>query len=218
MVGLNFEMGRELLWRGFPTDQRGTCFERFWDTRGAANVPRDAENLHTWGTRTLGSDANNKGDRFVMLMRSELLRRYPSAVIYAVKATLVNGVRTLSKLPEHESYPIFRGSMDPDITFFGFNLSVDEVLGIAPPESRVGPDYQGYFIVIQEQPGEPRFGYDIGTQLGSSTHVKVSNGLPPGTPMKPNLSWGHNGAHMAAILRQLPVRIAIHAAQFMPAP
>ena len=35
MVGLNVEMGRELLWRGFPTDQRGTCFAQFWDTRSA---------------------------------------------------------------------------------------------------------------------------------------------------------------------------------------
>ena len=170
------------------------------------------------GTRVLGSptDSSKDADRFVMLMRSELLRRYPSAVIYAVKAKLdANGVRTLSS---EESYPIFRGSMDPDITFFGFNLTVDEVLGIAPPETRVGLDFQGYFIVIQEQPGEPRFGYDIGTPVGTGTHLKVSDGVPPGTPMRPTLAWGHNGAHMAAILRQLPVRIAIHASQFMPTP
>jgi len=31
MVGLNTEMGRELLWRGFPTDQRGTYFRQFWE-------------------------------------------------------------------------------------------------------------------------------------------------------------------------------------------
>ena len=30
MVGLNVEMAREMLWRGFPTDQRGTCFDQFW--------------------------------------------------------------------------------------------------------------------------------------------------------------------------------------------
>src|SRR5262249_12769848 len=30
LVGLNHEMARELLWRGFPTDQRGTCFKWFW--------------------------------------------------------------------------------------------------------------------------------------------------------------------------------------------
>ena len=30
MAGANFEMNRELLWRGFPTDLRGTPFQRFW--------------------------------------------------------------------------------------------------------------------------------------------------------------------------------------------
>ena len=34
MVGLNHEMSRELLWRGFPTDQRGTYFRQFWDAAG----------------------------------------------------------------------------------------------------------------------------------------------------------------------------------------
>ncbi len=34
MAGLNHEMARELLWRGYPTDQRGTYFQSFWDRRG----------------------------------------------------------------------------------------------------------------------------------------------------------------------------------------
>jgi len=33
MVGANHEMNRELLWRGFPTDLRGTPFQRFWAAR-----------------------------------------------------------------------------------------------------------------------------------------------------------------------------------------
>ena len=31
MVGANVSMNGELLWRGFPTDLRGTPFQRFWD-------------------------------------------------------------------------------------------------------------------------------------------------------------------------------------------
>lgn len=31
MVGLNHEMARELLWREYPTDQRGSYFRQFWD-------------------------------------------------------------------------------------------------------------------------------------------------------------------------------------------
>jgi hypothetical protein len=33
MVGLNHELARELLWREFPTDQRGGYFRQFWDVR-----------------------------------------------------------------------------------------------------------------------------------------------------------------------------------------
>ena len=40
MAGLNHEMARELLWRGYPTDQRGTVFRRFWDRAGAVPPPR----------------------------------------------------------------------------------------------------------------------------------------------------------------------------------
>ena len=34
MVGLNYEMARELLWREYPTDQRGSYFRQFWDVNG----------------------------------------------------------------------------------------------------------------------------------------------------------------------------------------
>ena len=34
MTGLNHEFGRELLWREYPTDQRGSYFRQFWDVKG----------------------------------------------------------------------------------------------------------------------------------------------------------------------------------------
>ena len=46
MAGLNHEMSRELVWRGFPTDQRGTCFRQFWDIRG--RVPRPTPEERRW--------------------------------------------------------------------------------------------------------------------------------------------------------------------------
>ncbi len=209
MVGLNFEMGRELLWRGYPTDQRGTCFDRFWDSRSSGGGA-DVNPIHTWHDRPLGDpDTAPAGDRFVMLIRSSLLRRYPSAVIYAAKAIKPNGVRKPTKSPDDEEHPVFRGSMQPDVTFFGFDLTVDQVVGTG-----VGDDH-GYFIVIQEQPGEPRFGFDVGTPLNDGAHLQVSFGAPAGSTTAPNLHWGQNGAHVAAMLRQQPVRIAIHASQFL---
>jgi hypothetical protein len=209
MVGLNFEMGRELLWRGYPTDQRGTCFDRFWDSRSSGGGA-DVKPIHGWQDRPLGDPQTAPaGDRFVMLIRSSLLRRYPSAVIYAAKAVKPNGVRKPTRSPDEEEHPVFRGSMQPDVTFFGFDLTVDQVVGTG-----AGDDH-GYFIVIQEQPGEPRFGFDVDTPLNEGTHLAVAFGAPAGSTTGSNLHWGRNGAHIAAMLRQQPVRIAIHASQFL---
>ena len=56
LVGLNHEMARELLWREYPTDMRGSYFRQFWEVKGVSNpdTPADAEQLkdvtklHTW--------------------------------------------------------------------------------------------------------------------------------------------------------------------------
>ena len=41
MVGLNHEFGRELLWREYPTDERGSYFRQFWSVRGLVVPPAD---------------------------------------------------------------------------------------------------------------------------------------------------------------------------------
>ena len=90
MVGLNHEMGRELLWRGFPTDQRGTVFSRFWDRRGSvsttnAPVPeRDMPADPRSGARQqaeLGAHLEHGAARTssCCCVRGELLQRYPRA-------------------------------------------------------------------------------------------------------------------------------------------
>jgi hypothetical protein len=211
LVGLNYEMGRELLWRGYPTDQRGTYFARFWDSLSAA-VPTQADviPLHQWGTRTLGdAQITPSGEQFVMLLRSDLLRRYPTAVIYATKVVFKSNVRMPSVNPADEVHPAFRGSLEPDVSFFGFNLPIKTVVGSAG-----GGSGDGYFIVIQEQPTEPRFGLDQDTPTSGATHLKVAGGPPAGLPLN-GLQWGANAAHMAGITRQQPVRIAIHASKFV---
>ena len=208
MVGLNHEMGRELLWRGYPTDQRGTCFAQFWDTSAAPGPRPDVLPLHGWRDRALGApDGGPPRERFVMLLRAELLRRYPTATVYAVKAIAAAGgaPRRPSDAAGDESHPCFRGSLEPDLLFFGFDLTVDQVVGSATDA--------GYYVVIQEQPTEPRFGLDVGTATGPASHLHSTH-PPPGIGA-PNLVWGRNGAHTAALLRQAPVRIAIHASRFI---
>src|SRR5262245_7653704 len=240
MVGLNTEMGRELLWRGYPTDQRGTYFQNFWDrTPSPGATPTvDIPPIHQWGARALGTTAVGGDATLVLLIRGELLRRYPGTIIYAIKALMHDGRRVLATdFPSEataptEAYPVFRGTLDPDVTFLGFDLTKDEA--VADP---------GWFFVLQQQPTEPRFGLDEAPfeenpgaaipplrtwndlswahlaanaeQLKAISNVVVrSIDLVPTQPVTG--TWGRNSGHMAYITRQLPVRVAIHATDLIP--
>ena len=107
MVGLNFEMGRQLLWNAYPTDQRGSYFRQFWDVSGYVPAPndpplnspqlieelKDISPINTWNPATdIGTHANPlspaSGSVLVLLIRGELLRRYPTTHVYAVPALL----------------------------------------------------------------------------------------------------------------------------------
>lgn len=234
MVGLNSEMGRELLWRGYPTDQCGTCFRRFWDA-GPAATP-DIPPIPEWNTG-LGGNAADPGDQLVLLLRGELLRRYPGVIVHAVKAVVRDGRRGLATdapdgvAPPLESHPAFRGSLDADTSFVGFDLTRAQVTA-----------GDGWFFVLQQQPTEPRFGLDddpfgpgdsgvvpplatwgdlgwghVGdaATLEAMAHLVVAGRtLAPANPGK--AAWGRNAAHMAMITRRRPVRVAIHATELLP--
>jgi hypothetical protein len=62
LVGLNAEMSHELLWRNYPTDQRGTYFRQFWD----GDQP-DIEVIKKWDDRKLGDNAR-AGEELVLGM------------------------------------------------------------------------------------------------------------------------------------------------------
>jgi hypothetical protein len=205
MIGLNFEMGRELLWRGFPTDQQGTYFKHFWGSETGATVAADIDDLRKNLGRALGTaPPNAPGDQFVLLLRSGLLRRYPNAIIYLTPA-----LTGTTSNPPPDVFPMFNGAMDPDVNFFGFPISAAAAVGSATDP--------GYFVVIQEHPTEPRFGLDarvVNTLIASKSHLAIGTQPPAGVPLKGH-TWGRNSAHMADITRRLPVRITIHASQLV---
>lgn len=241
MVGLNAEMGRELLWRNYPTDQRGTYLQQFWDTASAgADAKLDLKMIHKWGNSVLGANMIGRADRLVLLIRGDITRRYPGVVIYAVKALMKNGKRELATEhqelnlpPPLEAHPVFRGTLEPDVVFVGFDLSREQVL-----------EGDGWFFVLQQQPTEPRFGLDDDpfgpgdtgvipplvnwndlnwAHAGSTpeefkklSHLTIDSlKLRPTNPQVKG-SWGRNSAHMAYITKQLPVRVAIHVTELLP--
>ena len=225
MVGINHEMSRELLWREYPTDQRGTYFRQFWDVSGylpPQPVPvdikeklRDIPPIHKWPLQPVSGNPkrnelgeNNQralnGDdtQLVLVVRGELLKKYPTAVIYAQKADWgknssnvkdVNEERVFVELTDPEKLnpprtklktPLFEAKVEPDIYFFGFDLTASEAKGTPDPTSI--SDNPGWFFVIKERPGEPRFGLDL------NKADKIINWN--------NLSWEDVGQTMVPVL------------------
>lgn len=215
MVGLNHEFARKLLWRAFPTDQRGSCFRQFWDVRSyidSEGLSRDAlkeqlydiPELHRWGHSSNLGDHNHRasagevGAEAVLVIRGELLKKYPTAVIYAHKAQWARnddgtinldeprspvGLTSAEELqPPREKVrsPLYEAKADPDIYFFGFDLTIPEAKG--EPGDNPGDD-PGWFFVIKERPGEPRFGLEISQGKHEVfTELTWDDGLPGGTP------------------------------------
>jgi len=182
MVGLNHEFARELLWREYPTDQRGSYFRQFWDvstflseTADAAarrEELKDIPPLDRWSKLSKLGDHDHREqgleneEELVLVIRGELLKKYPNAVIYAHKARWQpksDSDPTPDKTKEREfdpnvpiKSPLYEAKVKPDIYFFGFDLTEDEARG----DDQVD-DEPGWFFVIKERPGEPRFGLDI---------------------------------------------------------
>lgn len=182
MVGINHEFARELLWREYPTDQRGSYFRQFWDVStflsGTADPAarreelKDIPPLHLWSrTSELGDHDHREAGRdneeeLVLVIRGELLKKYPNAVIYAHQArwqpkseTDPTPDKTKERVFDEAGEvktPLYEAKVKPDVYFFGFDLTEDEARGDDTVD-----DEPGWFFVIKERPGEPRFGFDI---------------------------------------------------------
>ena len=69
MLGANHEMARELLWQGYPTDSRGTPFQKFWQRFDDGD---DIAPIHRWLGVALGAQPAST-EMVVLLIRGQLL-------------------------------------------------------------------------------------------------------------------------------------------------
>ena len=148
-------------------------------------------------------------------------------------------------MPWRSKHRCMKPRWDPDIYFFGFDLTALEARG----DDTVDDD-PGWFFVIKERPGIPRFGLDIDREGPIQVWNDLSwNDVMPGytdgdfieiagTPTlvvsEPTntedaekhpqweedraLRW-HSGTHsaeLAYILYQAPVLMGVHASEMLP--
>lgn len=122
LIGLSDEFGRELLWRGFPADQRGTYFRRFW----SADTDELSSPIHRLTSTALGGDRAMAGgdgaERAVILVKGELIRRYPDVTIQAAtKSGNGSGTRFT---PARQ---LFAEHLADDTVVVGVDLSITEM-------------------------------------------------------------------------------------------
>lgn len=239
MVGVNHEMARQLLWVGYPTDQRGSYFRQFWDVAGYVPRPgdptgdalverlRDIPPVHTWPLGLgLGHHENRPDlvqDNVVLLVRGELLRRYPNTIIFAGPAVLDGSQLELDESPQAEQRyltPIYSATLAPDLTFFGFNLSVEDARG----GTQQSP--HGYFFGLQQVPTEPRFGLEPSAKdatcqrwadLAWTNFATGGGGLQAEQVVAPQYVAGYTAARLASTTFDLVLHGPAVIPDFLPA-
>lgn len=155
LVGANHEMNKELRWREFPTDMRGTIFRRFWDRGRPASDPAgdDTADIHTWNDR-LGRHFSpgdvNKASDLVVVIHSDIVRKLDMPIVLINEA--VGSAWQSGSGIDHE--PVFFGKVGADIAYYGFSVTRDHILREA--RNRV-------FLLIYEPAGRLRFGLDVAT-------------------------------------------------------
>jgi hypothetical protein len=155
MLGANHEMGRELLWQGFPTDQRGTPFQYFWQRLDGKT---DIEPIHQWLYQALGKQPGS-GEMLVLLIRGQLLERFPTLSVYAYpidaqetrpggsSPPVAPGTKDPKEMdPTRARLPVLKGHLGKDITYLGFDIAPANI--------------EKFFFILEEQMTEPRFGFD----------------------------------------------------------
>jgi len=182
MCGINQEMGRELVYHEYFTDQRGTVFSYFWDPitleNKSSNInepdlvpPTDIDEIHTWNNElsrnktkdsrgeTLPANLTDNVAKMVLIIKGDVVRRYPDMNIYSLKCkseltdTNVNDFTNAGEV-EEVIEPLFRAQLGPDVLCMGFPIKRTDL--------KISPENPfDYYFVLQEQQDILVFGADI---------------------------------------------------------
>ncbi len=215
---------------------------------------KDVTPLTGWGENVLGENRTKDTDMLILVVRGDLLRRYPGALIYSVDAVHNDGIDgpLVPALREYitpapngppaediiggivRQFPVFKGTLPADLTFFGFAFDQDEAM--------TGGAGQGKAFVIEERVTDARFGLDMpadppvdletwndlswshvgfgvaeGTQrFGAYLDYAWGGAVTPSGQNDQPWNLDSSAAKTARITCQKPVRIAVHASQMIP--
>jgi hypothetical protein len=229
------------------------------DPKQLAEDLKDIPRLPDWPLASALGAHNNRdaqGDRsqVVLVIRGDLLKRYPNTFIYVQRATWGTGQRQNRLVLSDETgeaylnnpddarllFPLYRARVAPDIHFIGFDLTLEDAKGdpaleeSAVSRTTLAQEKLGWFFVLQEVPGEPRFGLDVTVPIETSgtkwdrlswVNIDVATGgridlskllkNPPVGADEGIKNWGENAADMAFVLYQKPAMIGVHGREML---
>jgi len=243
LVGMNHELARELLWREYPTDQRGTYARQFW-THGASALRSDQfdlkRELHRSPTQRLAELSRPEDapapvtaveDPLVLVVKGELVQRYPGVLVCAARTATADGMR----VPRGDTMlmPDFVGRLEPDVLLVGFTGLTAAMVR----DAAIQPD-EAWWFFFAEHFSEPRFGLDEHSgdtapdppttwndaawqhaDLGDRpflTRATFAADLPKRPGTTPTFPWGRNAADQAWITLQFPFRRGMPALDLLP--
>ena len=246
LLGANHELAREMLWREYPADLAGTWLRMFWDPAGADGAAAgDIPPVAAWRPSALGSHPGAGADpsrTLVLVIKGELVRRYPNTLISAVPARWRKQDRVLREEDADAAVlaPVFAGSLGRNAMFvgFAFEAAIDierDVQGSPNPDAKA----PGWYFAFEEPPTEPSFGLDTAASDSSpdlkywkdltwadarsgeqARHVQLDalRATLPYDRQGANQwteTWADSAAAMARITLQRPVRMLVHADQML---
>ncbi len=156
ICGLNTEMGKELFWREYPTDRRGSYFEKFWDSEDFYlnnSYTPDVQHQYEWEA-TLGKNHLKAKPLLIFVVKGELMKKYPDALVY-LTPSIIKDKDKVKFTDQKPILPEMKARIAKDTTLFGFRIGFKELLAGS-----------GHFLTFKERPG--KFGF---TNLESDEHM-----------------------------------------------
>tara|TARA_R110000868_G_scaffold61059_2_gene185669 strand:+ start:173 stop:2749 length:2577 start_codon:yes stop_codon:yes gene_type:complete len=223
VLGANTEMRRELAWRGFPDARAQTVLRNFWSEGDPEFRPIEA-----WPAAASLSDIGRRAQPrglLLLLVRGEVVRRFPAVNVRLVRASIANGKRTpTQKVIE----PGIGVTVDPASRVFGFSspgLNADVAVG----DRTTGNP--GWYLVFEQSRRDNRFGlqaepheaavrswddlswaHALGAAGNGGTRPFLdAEALPTAEIENDPAVWGRGSADFARILLRRPFRLFVHA-------
>lgn len=123
LSGMNTEMGRELLWREYPSDERGSYFRKFWDSEEDPTQEAywDVKYLHEWQGHLGANHADDKKDLLIFAIKGELLQAFPQTFIYLTQIPIEGYTGNSVIMPSMSAW------LNNDTYLVGFPTNADQI-------------------------------------------------------------------------------------------